>query len=161
MKGLDTNQPPFLFFQNNGDDDMFRKEVKNSLLNQTPETETKLSQVFFSKDNMNIVNKGIVLAVYKITNGKFKISQQSEQDLLIAMTYFYDNYSKNLPYNIDKQVATLNNLVIKNLLPDIITNLEQYIGYLRDASRLPDPLPPPINVNNLDRTLPSVTTRFE
>jgi len=161
MKGLDTIQPPFLFFQNNGNDDMFTKELKNSLLNQTPETATKLSEVFFSKDNIYTVNRGIVLAVYKMTNGKFKISQQSEQDLLIAMTYYYDNYAKNLPYNINKQIATLNNLVIKNLLPDIITNLEQYIGYLKDASQLPDPLPPPINVNNLDKTLPSVTTRFE
>ena len=80
---------------------------------------------------------------------------------MVVMGFVYTNYGENLPYDIKKQVRVLNDLVVKNVVPGIITNLQQYIGYLKDASQLPTPLSRPINVNDLGKTLPSVTNIFK
>lgn len=161
MKGFDFHQAPFLYFQNNKNLNNYQVELKNSLLNQSIEAENKLSDVFFSLENINIINKSIIITVFNFTKQKFKIPPQSKDDLIIVMAFVYDNYGKNLPYDIVDQVRELNKLVVQNVVPSIITNLQQYIGYLKDASRIPDPIPRPINVNDLGKTLPSVTNIYK
>ena len=161
MKGFDFHKTPFLFFQDDKKSKSYQMELKNSLLHQSDSANNIVSNVFFAIENINIINKGIILAVYKLTKGEFKIPPQSNEDLIIAMTYIFSNYSENLPYNIKKQIKVLNDLVVQNVVPGIITNLQQYIGYLKDASQLPDPLPRPINVNDMGKTLPSVTNIYK
>ncbi|VVU94858.1 hypothetical protein CPAV1605_583 [seawater metagenome] len=161
MKGTDFHKVPFVYFQNDSNSKNYQMELKNSLLNQTPTVGKNVSNVFFSSKNIDIINKAIILTVYDFTNQEFKIPPQSNNDLMIVMSFVYDNYAENLPYDITKQVRKLNDQVVKNVVPGIITNLQQYIGYLKDASQLPTPIALPVNVNDMGKTLPSVTNIYK
>jgi hypothetical protein len=91
-----------------------------------------LEEVFFSDDNINLINKQLILTVWKRTNKKYKIIFQNKSDLIIVMRYYFIENAKHLPYNIKEQIQDLNCLVVNALLPGIITNFEQKLGYLRD-----------------------------
>jgi len=54
--------------------------------------------------------------------------------------------------------------MVTDILPDIITNVQQHVGYLKDIEKIREPLPLPIstkNANRMLRTLPSVTSTFK
>ena len=116
---------------------------------------------FFSKRNILEINNLIRYTVLKKTKNKFKISAQSESKLLIVMTNLFKEHSKNLPFKIEQQIKELNYIVVKSVVPGIITNLEQYIGYLRDSNNPIKPIPRPINVNKLGNTLPSISNIYK
>jgi len=56
---------------------------------------SQLSQTYFSKENLNLLQRIIIQSVYDISKGKYKIGKQSEQELLIIMRNNYLKYSKN------------------------------------------------------------------
>ena len=49
---------------------------------------SNLDKLFFSKENIELINKKLILLVYKKTNNTFLISNQNEDDLLVIMRYF-------------------------------------------------------------------------
>tara|TARA_B100001248_G_C27237913_1_gene387985 strand:+ start:74 stop:610 length:537 start_codon:yes stop_codon:yes gene_type:complete len=161
MNGLDIHKVPFVFFQNNDKSKQYSEMLKKHVLNESASHTHLLSSTFYSKENMDLINKGITLTVFKVTNGEFYIGKQSDKHLTIAMRAIYHEHARHLPYNIKGQVSELNRKVIKSVVPGIVTNLQQYIGYVRDASSIPDPLDRPLNVNNLDRTLPSISNIYQ
>jgi hypothetical protein len=66
-------------------------------------------------------------------------------------------FSKNLPYEIKEQVSELNCRVISEILPIVISNADQKLGYIRDSTTQPVGPPLPVNTKNLERTLPSIS----
>jgi hypothetical protein len=107
-------------------------------------------ELFFSNENIDLINKQIILTIYKKTN--YKINFQSKHKLIIVMQYIFNEYAKHLPYDIKGQIYELNCKVVKNVTGDIITNFEQKIVYLRDIEKRNDPVPLPIS-STCDRTL--------
>jgi hypothetical protein len=99
-----------------------------------------LSRSFFSKDNINKIQKKIIVGVYEKSNKKYSISNQSERELLIIMRSYYLQYGKNLDTNIKEQNDYLNNLVINWSIDEILKNIEQYIAYKITCSTLPMPM---------------------
>ena len=99
-----------------------------------------LSRSFFSKDNINKIQKKIIVGVYEKSNKKYSISNQSERELLIIMRSYYLQYGKNLDTNINQQIEYLNNLVINWSIDEILKNIEQYIAYKITCSTLPMPM---------------------
>jgi len=160
MKGLDIHKVPFVFFQDSNRSKEYSKMLKKHVLNESAPHTHLLSTTFYSKENMDLINKGITLAVFKVSKGEYYIGKQSDKHLMIAMRAIYHEHARHLPYNIKGQIKELNMQVIKSAVPGIITNLSQYIGYVKDASSIPDPIGRPLNVNNLDRTLPSVSNIY-
>ena len=123
-----------------------------STLNYSQE-DTELSNAYFSRTNIDILHQLIKQEVYRkceadtdpiLTNHKpIHIAKQDETNLKIIMRSIYLQYAKNLPTDIDGQIRQLNNLVLNECVPDIITNLKQYLGYITDIQRLPNPLDHP------------------
>lgn len=101
---------------------------------------TPLSNLFFSKNNIDKIQLLIITKVYRDSNKRFKINKQSEQELLIIMRSYYLQYSKNLNNNISKEINSLNNMVVDWSVKNIISNIEQYLSYKKVASTLPMPL---------------------
>ena len=161
IEGIDIKKTPFLVFQNKDIAEKYQREISKSLLNQNNSCDNVLSDVFFSKRNILEINNLIRYTVLKKTKNKFKISAQSESKLLIVMTNLFKEHSKNLPFKIEQQIKELNYIVVKSVVPGIITNLEQYIGYLRDSNNPIKPIPRPINVNKLGNTLPSISNIYK
>jgi hypothetical protein len=101
---------------------------------------TAVSSMFFSAENMDILQMGMRNQILNETRGKYKIGRQSDDELKIVMRSIYYQHSKNMPNNIKEQVRDLNTKVIDWCVPQIITNLKQDEKYRQDISTLPEPL---------------------
>lgn len=114
------------------------KNVSKNLLNQT----------FFSKDNIGIIQNNIRYRVWNQSNRQFTIGPQSETQLEIIMRSIYLQYSKNLPNNIKEQVEELNDMVVTEAVPNIMSNIKQYLGYKQNLETGPVFMERPQNVSN-------------
>ena len=123
----------------------------------------KISEIFFSGENMDRIQKMIQREVIKISRGKIKLEEnQEESDLLIVMRSIYLQECRHLPFKTVKQVKMLNTSVVNTIVPELMTNIKQHYGYLKDISEPIKPISRPMNVNNAGRrSLPSITTIWE
>jgi hypothetical protein len=111
---------------------------------------TPLSQAYFSRENMDALQRDIRAAVQEICardtdpiltpHKPIAIGRQNDMQLQIIMRSIYLQFAKHLDYNIAGQIRELNDLVVREAVPDIITNLKQYLGYSADVQRLPMPM---------------------
>ena len=109
-------------------------------------TRTDLGDAFFSDENQRILQNELRYRVWLKTEKKYIIHDQSPAELQIIMRSTYFQYGLNLPYKIKEQVAELNERVLEYVVPNVYSNLLQYIGYKNDVSKLPVPLPQPVQV---------------
>lgn len=133
-----------------------QSDIQN-ILNYSQES-TPLSNAYFSQTNINTLQMMIKQKVFQqceqdndpiLTNHKpIHINNQDETALKIIMRSIYLQYAKNSPINIGEQILELNQLVLNESVPDIITNLKQYLGYITDIQRLPNPLDHPSYVSS-------------
>lgn len=100
-----------------------------------------LTRAFFSKKNLDHLQNLIIKMVYEHSDCQYKISRQSDNELFTVMRSLYLQYGKNLPYDIPGQVAELNKQVLLDVVPRIITKVEQHLHYQRDAGSMPRPMP--------------------
>lgn len=154
---FDFHKLPIAYFNDNINSNELRNQLIKNQVRISECSQGKLEDIFFSNENIEILNKHLILSVYKKSKGKFKISKQSNQSLIIVMRYIFIEYARHLPYNIDKQIAELNCRVVGEILPSIITNIRQKIDYLKDIDCPVIPIPLPINTKNDNKELPSVT----
>ena len=122
-----------------------------------------VNKLFFSGENIQRIQKKIKVAVYEKSGGKFKMDEdQDESDLIIVMRAVYFDRCKNLPDNPVRQVKKLNQQVVDYLLPDMLTNIRQYYGYIRDiSSPLVPPMRPISTSSSGRRILPSYTNTWK
>ena len=67
---------------------------------------TALSATFFSKQNIETLQRAIRKAVYEKSGPKkYNIDDQSVDELSIIMRTMYLQYSQNLPYDIPGQIS--------------------------------------------------------
>lgn len=120
-----------------------------------------LNQVYFSKDNLNLIQDTLRYNVWIQSNKKYIIDRQSDVDLQIIMRSMFLQHSPNLQDNITKQIEYLNKLVVDWATPKILSEVEQYKGYLNEVQYMPIPMERPKNLSSKgERTLKSVTTTF-
>tara|TARA_B110000971_G_C19988310_1_gene490682 strand:- start:1043 stop:1519 length:477 start_codon:yes stop_codon:yes gene_type:complete len=157
---MDFKNMPVGFFQ---DYNPNIKEVRSQLVKNIIKTnlneESKLEELYFSDENIELINKQIVLSVWKRTNKQYKITFQNKDKLIIVMRYVFIENAKHLPYNIKGQIYDLNCLTVGEILPSVITNFEQKLGYLRDIEKRGELPPLPISSTAI-RTLPTANNNF-
>lgn len=117
-------------------------------------TETPLTFLFFSEKNINNIQDLLRFNVYKMMNKV--IDKQSPTELLIIMRSVFLEYHQHPPLfnpnmtqkQIDElkqmyitEVSRLNQLVLDTILPLTVSSLQQYLDYLRDISKNPEPIP--------------------
>ena len=124
------------------------------------ETST-LNHLFFSKKNMDIIQNMIRYNVYIKSENRFIIDRQSDIELEIVMRGIYLQYSPNLQTNIKEQIQYLDKLVTDYSVEQIIPEVEQYFGYMKEIEYMPEPIDLPVNLSSKGtRSLRSVTTTF-
>jgi hypothetical protein len=120
--------------------------------------ETPLTFAFFSSKNIENIQDLIKFVVHRET--KYVIDNQSVNELMIIMRSIFLEYSLH-PKLIDEkmtsqekseliikyknEVARLNQIVINAIVPKIISQIQQYLDYLRDASEQPYQMDKPKN----------------
>jgi hypothetical protein len=148
LNNLSNIPSNFLFQDNHPNSNKIRNELVKNLIKRTECNIEDLEELFFSDGNMDIINKQLVLSVWKKSNKKYKIGFQDKKKLIIVMRYIFIEYAKNLPYDLTKQINELNCITVGAIVPDIITNFEQKLGYLRDIETRGELIPLPKSTNN-------------
>ena len=158
-KGYELNS--FMYFNSHPDRhwDRAQQMVENSARNEEYDHDSEtVFKVFFSDENVDVIQKMIILEVFERSNKKFLIPKQKREQIIIVAQYIYKTHAQNLPYQIKEQVRRLNKILVNEIVPDILTNLDQYVGYLDTINNPIRPIDRPINVSSKGtRTLPSVT----
>lgn len=157
---FDFEQMPNAYFSDNAKGKELRKYLVKNQLKLSECNIGDLETAFFSKENIDLINKQLIMSVYNKTNKQFLICPQAESNLIVVMRYVFIEYSRNLPFDIPGQIKDLNCRVVGEILPTVISNVDQKIGYLRDISTQPVGPPLPINTKNINRTLPSTANFF-
>lgn len=143
IMGTPISQTVFPLFQENTTGDLvYKNEALKSIQNKS-----KLSDLFFSKLNIDSLQKIIKYRVWIESNKKHKIANQSEHQLKIIMRSIYLQYGKFNENNIVNQVKELNERVCKYSISNILSNIEMYVGYKKTVSYLPMPIVLPENVS--------------
>ena len=101
---------------------------------------SELSRVFFSPENTEALQQGIRYLVWKKTCGKHVIGKQSETELHIVMRSIYLQYAEHRPYGVLEQVRQLNTAVLNYCVDKIVEEINIYLYYKKDISKLPVPL---------------------
>jgi len=108
-----------------------------------------LAQVYFSAENMQIVQNALRANVYKLSGDKINIPNQNVDNLKIIMRGIYMEYAEHYPKDIKGQVERLNKLVLDYTVPKVYSEAVGYFKYLVDQSTLPMPFDRPVQT---DRT---------
>ena len=122
-----------------------KRNVKDNLKNVTT---NPLNSAFFSKENITIIQNNIRYVIWLKSNRQFVIAPQSETEIEIIMRSIYLQYSKNLPNNIKEQIEDLNSLVENHSVPNIMSNIKQYLTYKQDLTTGPQFMDHPRNVSS-------------
>ena len=135
------------------DYNMFNEKtsISNNFKNEAVKTvqqPTIISEVFFSKDNIDYIQNKIQTLVFNETNGKHRIGRQSDTELSIIMRSIYLQFSRNSDINIREQITELDNKVIDECIPTILSGIEQYLKYKMDVSTLRKPIEMPQSFNS-------------
>jgi hypothetical protein len=116
-------------------------------------TDTELSQVFFSQQNIQLLQNGIRAGVYNKSNGQYTIGVQDCDSLKIIMRSVYLQHTTNQPTHITHQVNELNKIVLNYCIQQVYSEAQGYMKYLDDASTLVVPIAHPVMADNTDREL--------
>lgn len=154
----DIYRTPFLLLQEHRKD--YNSMVPIAL--QGIQSNSELSKLFFSDENIKRVQRMIRQEVFKRTNGEFRMdTDQSERDVFYTMRAVYLEYARFLPNAIIRQVKRLNQKVVTEVTPGLLSNLRQDYGYLKEINKPLTLIPRALNANNASRrTLPSVMVTY-
>jgi hypothetical protein len=123
----------------------------------------ELAKIFFSKENIKRIQKKLREEMLIKSKGKIKLdAEQDESDMLVCMRAIFLEHGRFLPFQLVKQVKKLNEQVVAYILPDMISQIKQYYGYLKEINEPIKPIDRPINVNRAGRkTLPPLTSAWQ
>lgn len=133
-----------LYQENKKGDTYYQNEALKTILTLND----PLYKVFFSKENINLIQNTIKYKIWINSDKKYQIKNQSYDNLLIIMRSIYLQYAKHKENCIKEQINELNNLIYDYSIPNILSNIELYLGFKRDVSNAPVFLNRPINVSN-------------
>jgi len=156
MTVYDIYRTPFLLTQDHNKN--FNNMANDAL--KGIHCKSKLSNLFFSDKNIQRIQKMIKKKVFEDTKGKFRLDVDQEyKDVYIVMRAIFLEHARNLPSQEIRQCKRLNEKVINEIVPPMLTEIKQYYGYMREINKPLTPIPREINVNNAGRkTLPSIST---
>ena len=114
---------------------------------------SKLSDLFFSKQNIQNIQNLLIKGVYKKSNSQIMIDKQPEDNIVMVMRSMYLQYSKNLDNKLNEQVNELNNYVLNFCIPKVYSEAIAYLKYKQDASTMHMPMSAPIYSSKTNKTL--------
>ncbi len=129
-------------------DAIFKMQEKVAIKNKTTEyreavhgviENTQLSDLFFSKENIQIIQNGIRAGVYKKTNEEYLISPQNIDTIKIIMRSVFFQYVEYTD-NITEEIRKLNKIVLDYAVNNVYNSLISYLKYIKDQSTLVVPI---------------------
>lgn len=134
--------------------DKIQNKEKTNYANATQHMMEKslLSVSFFSLENINILQNTLRSRVYEMSQQKYKIDTQDDDQLKIIMRSIYLQYGLNQNENISKQVTDLNEKVLEYVVPQVYGEVVSYMKYKEDISTISEPMKLP-TLPFIDKTM--------
>jgi hypothetical protein len=104
-----------------------------------------LSNLFFSAENIQIIQNGLRAGVYKVSNEQYVIPPQNIDNLKIIMRSTYLQYAEHYPDRITEQIERLNQIVLDYCVPNVYNECIAYVKYTQDQSTLVMPFERPLH----------------
>lgn len=99
---------------------------------------TPLATAFFRLENVDVIQNRLRATIQQ--QAGHAIDRQSDTDLQVIMRKVYADHASNRAQDVAVEVRRLNDLVLRVAVPMVASGVAAYLAYLRDASRLPEPL---------------------
>ena len=144
------------------------RQIESSIMKLKPVTwrtyddkgVTLLFGAFFSRSNFDNVQKLIRYAIFVESDGRYKIGNQGDSEVIRLMESVYSEKAKNLPENvlsvgtlesrIRNEVARLNDLTVKEAVPMILDAIQQRDTYVHQLAQ-------GLGTTSIDRPTPTST----
>ena len=107
---------------------------------------TPLNSVFFSSDNMDLLQRKIHDQVSAMSGGKYSISRQSDDELRVIMRSYYLMFSRNDPSNVAGELEELNSRVVGYASGKIFSEVDFHMFYRKDLEEFTPAIANPVNV---------------
>jgi len=114
---------------------------------------TRLSDAYFSQNNIQIIQNALRKGVYDKSNESILIDLQPEDQIVTVMRSMFYQHSKNLDNNIPQQIQALNNYVIRFCVNSVFNEAVAYLKYKEDTSKMHVPMSAPLYSNKTNKTL--------
>lgn len=153
----DQNYADYKLYEETGRPNTIYRDILKARVARSP-----LSDAFFGDANINHLKKLICRQVYQKSNGSYQIDAhaQSTEPLVMNMMTMFLDHAKNLPEDIPGQVAELNILVIHEMVPVVLSNVQQKLTVIRDQSQQPLVMNHPVNVSSAGTKSNDMTRTF-
>lgn len=115
------------------------EDTVTAVLRSLNQTRTPLVVAFFSVENVDVIQNRLRATIEKQTG--YKIDRQSDEHLVVIMRKVYAEYATHTSQDVAAEVRRLDDLVLSISVPMVAAGVAARLAYLKDASRLPDPLP--------------------
>lgn len=115
----------------------------NNVLTGTFES-SKLSELFFSKQNIDYIQQKIKEGVYQISGNNLVIDRQPDDAIVTVMRSMFYLHSLNQFYNIEEQIQELNKRVLEYSIKHVYNEAVAYMKYKADVSQMYNPISRPI-----------------
>lgn len=112
-----------------------------------------LAQVYFSAENIQIIQNGLRAGVYQMSRNKIVVPPQNIDTLKIIMRSIYLQYAEHYPDQIREQVDRLNKLVLNYAVESVYNEAVAYQKYTMDQSTLVVPMDRPLNHDRVYKQL--------
>ena len=129
------------------DEDFSKSKINKRILRGIYEC-SSLSDTFFSPQNIASIQNQIRYNVWKESNHIYTVGEQDPIELSIIMRSLYLQYSKNRITQIAEQIKELNSIVVDDVTPTVLSNIQQYLTYLRDKQFPYRTIDRPVNVSS-------------
>jgi hypothetical protein len=106
--------------------------------------QTPLSVAFFSHKNVAKIQKGIQDGVYRMSNGKFRLGMKNNEKLIEIMRNIFRENCIHATDNVERQLNSLNNIVLRQTVTQVFREADGYMKYRRDAGSIARPIDRPI-----------------
>ena len=105
------------------------------------------SDLFFSDMNIDAIHQSIRYGVNKSTGQV--VAKQSDNTIYIVMRSIMLQYAnlRTSGDNLAEEIRSLNQRVIDYCVENVSSNVQQYLGYIKDIERLPIPMDHPLYYN--------------
>jgi hypothetical protein len=114
-------------------------DIKNNEINLKNDNDYNIElmkEAFYSKENIEYIQKSIILKVYNDTDKNIILKQQKNHIMLQIMNNYWLNYCKYLPYDFKKQIEDLNNIIIKSSSEELIKQSYYHLNYLKNKDKI-------------------------
>lgn len=103
------------------------------ILHQSKQS-SPFSILYFSQQNIDEVQTRIRNKVYNLTNGLYKINNQSETNVVLVMREVYLKYARD-ELDVSKfkeSIDYLDNIASDQISATVIKNIKEHVNYIRD-----------------------------